>query len=85
MGLTVTVVDILVFGAGALGWGSFGEASVPVNTICQVWWVKEHFEGALVLAKGAHLECLVVEPFERGSSLVVGLDRASLQGSTGTD
>lgn len=42
-------------------------------------------EGALVLAKGAHLECLVVEPFERGSSLVVGLERASLQGSTGTD
>lgn len=40
-------------------------------------------EGALVLAKGAHVECLVVEPLGRGFSLVVGLDRASLQGSTG--
>lgn len=81
----MTVVSILVFGAGPLGWGSFAEASVPMNAVCQVRWGKDHLDGALVLAEGAHLECLVIEPLGRGSSLVVGLDRASLQANTGTE
>ena len=78
------VVGIVVFGASPLVW-SFGGASVPVNATCQVWWGRDHLEGALVLAKNSHLECLVVDLLGRGSSLVVGLDRASLPGSTGTE
>ena len=68
------------------GWWCFGEASVSVNVLCQVWWGTDHLGGALVLAKGAHLECLVVAVWKGSSGLVAGLaEQVSLQGNAGTE
>lgn len=54
---------------------------MSVNVLCQVWWGTDHLGGALVLAKGAHLECLVVAVWKGSSGLVAGL--AEQRESTG--